>query len=123
MYRWCSKVQAQVNHYKSQESELLLILRQLLNHDLYSVLYELKQTPSMYSDKPSDDIKPKDTLDLSDSKYKIDSEYESLKSNNRDKRGLGRVVIQVILGLITLAVESISSYLNGTQQQKINTAV
>ena len=90
VYRWCSKVQAQVNHYKSQESELLFILRQLLNHDLYSVLPELKQTPSMHSDKPSDDIKPKDTLDLSDFKYKIDSEYESLKSNNRDKRGLGK---------------------------------
>ena len=83
-----------MNHYKSQESELLFILRQLLNHDLYSVLPELKQTPSMYSDKPSDDIKSKDTLDPSDSKYKIDSKYESLKSNNRNKRGLGSVVIQ-----------------------------
>ena len=33
------------------------------------------------------------------------------------------MVIQAIPGLITLAVESISSYLKGRQQQKINTTV
>ena len=32
--------------YQSQQEELQFLLRQLLTHDLYSVLLELNQTPS-----------------------------------------------------------------------------
>ena len=39
---------AQAKFYQSQQEELQFLLRQLLTHDLYSVLPELNQTPSMY---------------------------------------------------------------------------
>ena len=42
-------VLAQAKFYQSQQEELQFLLRQLLTHDLYSVLPELNQTPSMYS--------------------------------------------------------------------------
>ena len=38
-------VLAQARFYQSQQEELQFILRQLLIHDLYSVLPELNQTP------------------------------------------------------------------------------
>ena len=37
--------------------------------------------------------------------------------------GFGSILVQAIPGLITLAVESVSSYIKARQQQKINTAV
>ena len=45
----CNRVLAQARFYQSQQEELQFILRQLLTHDLYLVLPELNQTPSMYS--------------------------------------------------------------------------
>ena len=41
----------------------------------------------------------------------------------RGKRGFGSILAKAIPGLITLAVESVSSYIKGRQQQRINTAV
>ena len=41
----------------------------------------------------------------------------------RGRRGLGNVIVQAIPGLITLAMESVSSYIKVKQQQRINTAV
>ena len=41
----------------------------------------------------------------------------------RERRGFGSLVVQAIPGLITLAIESVSSYIKGRQQQKINTTV
>ena len=41
----------------------------------------------------------------------------------RGRRGLGNVIVQAIPGLITLAMESVSSYIKGKQQQRINTTV
>ena len=52
-YKKCNRVLAQARFYRSQQEELQFILRQLLTHDLYSVLPELNQTPSMYSQGPS----------------------------------------------------------------------
>ena len=43
-------------------------------------------------------------------------------SQVRGKRGLGGIVAKAIPGLITLAIESVSSYIKGRQHQKINTA-
>ena len=41
----------------------------------------------------------------------------------RERRGLGNVIVQAIPGLITLVMESVSSYIKGKQQQRINTTV
>ena len=48
-YTKCNRVLAQAKFYQSQQEELQFLLRQLLTHDLYSVLPELNQTPSIYS--------------------------------------------------------------------------
>ena len=44
-YIKCNRVLAQTKYYQSQQEELQFLLRQLLTHDLYSVLPELNQTP------------------------------------------------------------------------------
>ena len=54
------QVLAKARFYQSQQEELQFILRQLLTHDLYSVLPELNQTPSMYSQGPSHKTKLND---------------------------------------------------------------
>ena len=41
----------------------------------------------------------------------------------RGRRGFGSILAETIPGLITLAIESVSSYIKGKQQQRINTAV
>ena len=41
----------------------------------------------------------------------------------RGRRGLGNMIVQAMPGLITLAMESVSSYIKGKQQQRINTTV
>ena len=41
----------------------------------------------------------------------------------RGRRGFGSILAKAIPGLITLAIESVSSYIKGKQQQRINTAV
>ena len=41
----------------------------------------------------------------------------------RGRRGFGSILAKAIPGLITLAIERVSSYIKGRQQQRINTAV
>ena len=41
----------------------------------------------------------------------------------RGRRGFGSISAKAIPRLITLAIESVSSYIKGKQQQRINTAV
>ena len=60
---------AQARFYQSQQEELQLILRQLLTNDLYSVLPELNQTPSMYSQGPTYRTKPNDRSDPYEQKF------------------------------------------------------
>ena len=62
-YKKCNRILAQARFYQSQWEELQFILRQLLTHDLYSVLPELNQTPSMYSQAPSYKTKWNDISD------------------------------------------------------------
>ena len=62
-YKKFNRVLAQAKFYQSQQEELQFILRQLLTHDLYSVLPELNQTPSMYSQGPTYRTKPNDRSD------------------------------------------------------------
>ena len=120
-YIKCNKVLAQAKFYQSQQEELQFLLRQLLNHDLYSVLPELNQTPSMYNYEPSYNVRPADLPNPH--KMKPTAETVNNTAQVRRRRGLGSILAKAIPGLITLAIESVSSYIKGRQQQRINTAV
>ena len=120
-YNKCNRILAQAKFYKSQQEELQFLLRQLLTHDLYSVLPELNQTPSMYNHGPSYNIRPVELSDPYGTKFTAKTVKET--AQKRGKRGFGSILAKAIPGLITLAVESVSSYIKGKQQQRINTAV
>ena len=120
-YNKCNRVLAQAKFYQSQQEELQFLLRQLLNHDLYSVLPELNQTPSMYNYEPSYNIRPANLPDPH--KIKLTAETVNDTAEVRERRGFGGILAKAIPGLITLAIESVSSYIKGKQQQRINTAV
>ena len=120
-YRNCEKVLTQVKFYKNQQEELQFILRQLLTHDLYSVLPELNQTPSMYSTRPRDDSQQSRLPDPYDTKFMAKTADDM--TQRRHRRGFGSILAQAIPGLITLAIESVSSYIKRKQQHRINTAV
>ena len=120
-YVKCNRVLAQAKYYESQQEELQFLLRQLLTHGLYSVLPELNQTPSMYSHGPSYKTRPVNLPDPYETKFttKIVNDTAQI----RERRGFGSILAKAISGLITLAIESVSSYIKGKQQQRINTAV
>ena len=120
-YDKCNRVLAQARFYQSQQEELQFLLRQLLNHDLYSVLPELNQTPSMYKYEPSYNNKPTNWPDQH--KTKLTAQAVNDTAQVRGRRGFGSILAKAIPGLITLAMESVSSYIKGRQQQRINTAV
>ena len=92
-----------------------------MTHDLYSVLPELNQTPSMYSYGPSYKTRPSDLSDPYETKFTAKTINDSAQI--RGRRGFGRILSKAKPGLITLAIESVSSYIKGKQQQRINTAV
>ena len=120
-YDKCNRVLAQARFYQSQQEELQFLLRQLLTHDLYSVLPELNQTPSMYNYESRKDNRPTDLQNPHKMKFTDDTVNNTTQV--RGKRGFGSILAKAIPGLITLAIESVSSYIKGRQQQKINTAV
>ena len=120
-YTKCNRVLAQAKFYQSQQEELQFLLRQLLTHDLYSVLPELNQTPSMYSYGPSYKTRPVNLQDPYETKFTAKTVNDTAQIGG--KRGFGSILAKAIPGLITLAVESVSSYIKGRQQQRINTAV
>ena len=109
------------NSNQSQQEELQFLLRQLLTHDLYSVLPELNQTPSMYNYEPSYNIRLANSPDPH--KTKLTAEIVNGTAQVGERRGFGSILAKAIPGLITLAIESVSSYIKGKQQQRINTAV
>ena len=118
-YKKCNRVLAQAKFYQSQQEELQFLLRQLLTHDLYSVLPELNQTPSMYSQGSVDITKPNDRSDPYETEFTVESWNDT--AHIRGRRGFGSILAKAIPGLITLAIESVSSYIKGKQQQRINT--
>ena len=120
-YTKCNRVLAQAKFYLSQQEKLQFLLRQLLTHDLYSVLPELDQTPSMYSHRPSYNIRPVNLPDPYETKFTAQTVNDTAQIGGR--RGFGSILAKAIPGLITLAVESVSSYIKCRQQQRINTAV
>ena len=120
-YDKCNRVLAQAKFYQSQQEDLQFLLRQLLNHDLYSVLPELNQTPSMYKYEPGYNNRPANWPDPH--KTKLTAQTVNDTAQVRGRRGFGSILAKDIPGLITLAIESVSSYIKGKQQQRINTAV
>ena len=97
-----------IRYMQNQEKSLVHGLRQLLIHDLYSALPELNPDYKVQSDEP---VEPQP----------LPSEDE--KEVKRDKRGLGAIFSSVLPGLITLAVESLTLWINGKQQRRIHQAV
>ena len=120
-YDKCNRVLAQARFYQSQQEELQFLLRQLLTHNLYSVLPELNQTPSMYNYESRKDNRLTDLPNPH--KVKVTDETVNNTAQTRGRRGFGSILAKAIPGLITLAIESVSSYIKGRQQQRINTAV
>ena len=120
-YTKCNRVLAQAKFYQSQQEELQFLLRQLLTHDLYSVLPELNQIPSMYIHGPSYKTRPVNLPDPYETNFTAKTVNDTAQITGR--RGFGSILAEAVPGLITLAVESVSSYIKGRQQQRINTAV
>ena len=112
---------AQAKYYRSQQEELQFLFRQLLTHDLYSVLPELNQTPSMYIHGPSYKTRPVNLPDPYETKFTAKTVNDTAQI--RGRRGFGSILTKAIPGLITLAIESVSSYIKSKQQQRNNTAV
>ena len=75
----------------------------------------------MYSQGPSYKTKPNDISDPYETKFTARTLNDTVQA--RERRGFGSILVQAIPGLITLAIESVSSYIKGRQQQKINTTV
>ena len=78
-------------------------------------------TPSMYNYEPSYNIRSADLPNPH--KMKLTAETVNDTAWVRGRRGFGSILAKAIPGLITLAIESVSSYIKGKQQQRINTAV
>ena len=93
---------------QTQQKSLVHSLRQLLIHDLYAALPELHPEYEVQNDK----------RDESPS-----SSPEDKKELNRERRGIGAIFSSVLPGLITLAVESLTSWIKGKQQNRIHQAV
>ena len=75
----------------------------------------------MYNYEPSYNIRPADLPNPH--KMKLTAETVKDTAQVRGRRGFGSILAKAIPGLITLAIESVSSYIKGRQQQRINTAV
>ena len=96
---------------QAQEKDILRSLRTLLVDDLYAAIPKLnanyKHSQPSRSAKKSHRPKRKNPV----------------KMINKVKRGLGAMIMSMIPGLITLAVESLSSWIKGKQNQQIDNAV
>ena len=75
----------------------------------------------MYSQGPSYKTKLNDESDPYETKFTARTWNNTAQV--RERRGFGSLLVKAIPGLITLTIESVSSYIKGKQQQTINTAV
>ena len=75
----------------------------------------------MYSHGPIYETRPVNLPDPYETKFTAKTVNDTAQI--RGRRGFGSILAKVIPGLITLAIESVSSYIKGKQQQRINTAV
>ena len=108
VHEYCAKAKPYIKYMQSQQKALVHGLRQLLIHDLYAALPELHSEYEVQIDKPNEppSSSPDDEREL-----------------NRERRGIGAIFSSVLPGLITLAVESLTSWIKGKQQNRINQAV
>ena len=108
VHEYCAKVQPYIKYMQTQQKSLVHSLRQLLIHDLYAALPELHPKYEVQNDKrdESPSSLPEDEKEL-----------------NRERRGIGAIFSSVLPGLITLAVESLTSWIKGKQQNRIHQAV
>ena len=88
---------------------------------LLLLLPELNQTSSMCSHGPSYETRPVNLQDPYETKFTAKTVNDTTQI--RGRRGFGSILAKAIPGLITLAIESMSSYIKDRQQQRINTAV
>ena len=100
VHEYCAKVQLYIRYMQSQQKSLVHGLRQLLIHDLCAALPELHPEYEVQNDKPN---------------QSPSSSPDDEKELNREKRGIGAIFSSVLLGLITLAVESLTSWIKGKQ--------
>ena len=107
-HEYCAKVQPYIKYMQTQQKSLVHSLRQLLIHELYAALPELHPYYEVQNDKS--DESPS-------------SLPEDEKELNRERRGIGAIFSSVLPGLITLAVESLTSWIKGKQQNRIHQAV
>ena len=75
---------------------------------MYAALPELNHDSKMQSDEPAES-------------QPLSSEDE--KEVKREKRGIGAIFSSILPGLITLAAESLTSWIKGKQQRRIYKAV
>ena len=75
----------------------------------------------MYSQRPSYRTKPNDISDPYETKFTARTLNNTAQV--RERRGFGSILVQAIPGLIALTIESVSSYIKGRQQERINTLV
>ena len=108
VHAYCAKVLPYIKYMQNQQKSLVHGLRQLLIHDLYAALPELNPDYEAQNDNP--ETHPPS---LSEEENEL----------NREKRGIGAIFSSVLPGLITLAVESLTSWIKGKQQNRINQAV
>ena len=73
----------------------------------------------MYIQGPSYRTKPNDISDPYETKFTAKTLNDTAQV--RERRGFGNILVQVIQGLITLAIKSVHSYIKGRQHQRINT--
>ena len=97
-----------IRYMQNQEKSLVHGLRQLLIHDLYSALPELNPDYRVQNDVPINS-------------QPLSSEDE--KEVKREKRSIGAIFSSVLPGLITLALENLTSWIKGKQQRRIHQAV
>ena len=88
-----------MQHLRKKEKYFVDQLHGLLENDLYSILPQLRR--GSQAGHPQTGFSPK----------------------GRPRRGLRTLVISAVTGLITLAVESLGSYLRNRQEKWINNAV
>ena len=75
----------------------------------------------MYSQGPTHRTKPNDRSDPYEQKFTARTWNDTAQI--RVRRCFSSLLVNAILGLITLAIESVSSYIKDKQQQRINTMV
>ena len=108
VHKYCAKVMPYISHMQNQEKSLVHGLRQLLINDLYSALPELNPNYRVQNEEPAENqhLPSKDEKDVKRKKKVIDAIFSS-----------------VLPGLITLVVESFTSWIKGKQQRRIHQAV